>query len=341
MVWDVVRRNCLWVRGADAGTYLHSQLSNDIAALSPGESCQSFVLEPTGKINAVLRVTRLTRITPTDSEVSDDADLEPETYLLDTDATGDDFSQMVRRLERFKIRVKADFSVGEITTIVWRVIDVIDGSPLPQQSSPLTGELLQKMIDELEWPAPNASVPQDTNLGVMNRYVVVASWWADQRAFDVLVIPPVQDEQEPPNEQSTSVLMMKVVEGLRLASLDSRRAEIGEIEQLRVSSGWPAMGTEIRPGETIPAATGIVQRVASFTKGCYPGQELVERMDSRGSTAPQSLRVVSLDELGSLGPGDVITVNGADVGRVTSVAGGVALAYVSRSVELGVVVGRP
>ena len=49
------------------------------------------------------------------------------------------------------------------------------------------------------------------------------------------------------------------------------------------------MGAEIVPGETIPAVTGVTGVAVSFTKGCYPGQELVERMDSRGAEAPASL----------------------------------------------------
>jgi folate-binding Fe-S cluster repair protein YgfZ len=65
----------------------------------------------------------------------------------------------------------------------------------------------------------------------------------------------------------------------------------------------------------------------SFTKGCYPGQELVERMDSRGATAPFVLR--DIDDSG-YAPGDPYIVDGVEVGRVTSVAGGRALAYVRR-----------
>ena len=41
--------------------------------------------------------------------------------------------------------------------------------------------------------------------------------------------------------------------------------------------------SEIVPGETIPAETGVTDRAVNFKKGCYPGQELVERMDSRGA----------------------------------------------------------
>ena len=51
----------------------------------------------------------------------------------------------------------------------------------------------------------------------------------------------------------------------------------------RIEAGWPAMGAEIVPGETIPAETGVTDVAVDFRKGCYPGQELVERMDSRGA----------------------------------------------------------
>ena len=53
----------------------------------------------------------------------------------------------------------------------------------------------------------------------------------------------------------------------------------------RIEAGWPAMGAEIVPGETIPAETGVCRVAVDFKKGCYPGQELVERMDSRGADA--------------------------------------------------------
>ena len=62
----------------------------------------------------------------------------------------------------------------------------------------------------------------------------------------------------------------------------------------RVEAGWPAMGTEIVPGETIPAETGVTLLAVDFKKGCYPGQELVERMDSRGADAPRRLRILDV-----------------------------------------------
>ncbi|NQY56633.1 MAG: hypothetical protein HRT86_09150 [Ilumatobacteraceae bacterium] len=105
-------------------------------------------------------------------------------------------------------------------------------------------------------------------------------------------------------------------------------------ESRRVAAGWPRLGAEIVPGETIPAVTGILPLVVSFTKGCYPGQELVERMDSRGADAPRTLRV--FDDLGNVAPGDdILDGDGQVVGAVTSVAGGHALGYVKRGAEVG------
>ena len=57
----------------------------------------------------------------------------------------------------------------------------------------------------------------------------------------------------------------------------------------RVETRWPAMGHEIVPGETIPAETGVTGAAVSFTKGCYTGQELVERMDARQAAPPRRL----------------------------------------------------
>jgi tRNA-modifying protein YgfZ len=107
----------------------------------------------------------------------------------------------------------------------------------------------------------------------------------------------------------------------------------GDAEAERIRAAWPAMGAEIVPGETIPGELPHVVRLAvSFTKGCYPGQELVERMDSRGSTAPRLLRRVQLS--GAAAAGSTLVVGGQEVGRLTSVAGTAGLAVVRRSVDV-------
>lgn len=101
-----------------------------------------------------------------------------------------------------------------------------------------------------------------------------------------------------------------------------------EVEQARVAGGWPRHGAEIAVGSTLPAELGVADLAVSFTKGCYPGQELVERMDSRGASAPWRLIVVTIPAQ----VGDVVTAAGDEVGVVTSAAGDACIARVKRAV---------
>ena len=104
-----------------------------------------------------------------------------------------------------------------------------------------------------------------------------------------------------------------------------------------IEAGVPSMGAELDE-ETIPAAVGIVDHAVSFTKGCYTGQELVARIDARGSNTPTHLRglVIETEELPTIG--SPVVIDGEEVGRLTTVGrsptlGVVALAHVSRRVE--------
>src|SRR5205807_10235557 len=65
--------------------------------------------------------------------------------------------------------------------------------------------------------------------------------------------------------------------------------DLAALEAVRVEAGIPKMGSELTE-RTIPAETGLVERAVSFTKGCYTGQELVARIDARGSRVPRHLR---------------------------------------------------
>jgi folate-binding protein YgfZ len=55
----------------------------------------------------------------------------------------------------------------------------------------------------------------------------------------------------------------------------------GALEQLRILSGTPLYGTDIRDKD-LPQETNQT-RALHFSKGCYLGQEIVERIRSRGS----------------------------------------------------------
>ena len=121
-------------------------------------------------------------------------------------------------------------------------------------------------------------------------------------------------------------------------------------EACRIEAGVPRMGREL-DGRTIPAEAGLVERTVSFTKGCYTGQELVARLDSRGSRVARRLCAVVPGPGPGTGPGPepsalldarLTSLDGAkEVGRITSAAwcpavgGPAGLAFVHRSVEPG------
>ena len=108
----------------------------------------------------------------------------------------------------------------------------------------------------------------------------------------------------------------------------------------------PAMGAELTD-RTIPAEAGqaVIDASVSFTKGCYTGQELVARVDSRATTSPARCgRWSSPAPRRSPAVGAEVTDDGKVVGEVTSVAWSpvrnapIALALLARSVELPAIV---
>ena len=112
------------------------------------------------------------------------------------------------------------------------------------------------------------------------------------------------------------------------------------LEALRIECGVPANGAELTEA-TIPAEAGqwLIDASASFTKGCYTGQELVARIDSRGGNVPRPLRGLVVDGEPVV-PGATVWNGDAEVGTVTSAArsvvlGAIALAPLARSVEVG------
>jgi folate-binding protein YgfZ len=222
-----VPRDFVRVSGPDARTFLQGQLSQDVETLEPGRTRMSFLLQPSGKVDAYLRVSCIAN----------------EAFLLDVDTGWGD--AVVDRLERFKLRTKAEIArVGG-----WQCIAEVDEH----------GNLVEEIIDDID------------------------------------------------------------VEGVA--------GDLEAYEVLRIKAGIPAMGHEIDES-TIPASLGVVDAAVSFTKGCYTGQELVARIDSRGGTTPTKLVGVR----GKATVGDPVVIDGKEVGRITSAAGDVALALVRREV---------
>ena len=104
-----------------------------------------------------------------------------------------------------------------------------------------------------------------------------------------------------------------LTESLRAAG--STEASPESLTQLRILSGIPLYGTDIRDKE-LPQETGQT-RAMHFSKGCYLGQEIVERIHSRGNVHRAFTGFVLTGELPA--PGTALTLDDKSAGELTSV----------------------
>ena len=234
---DFVKRekDFLRVSGTEAESYLQGQLSQDIEGMSDGEARFTFLLQPSGKVDAWLRITRQTQ----------------NDYLLDVDKN---YGELVlARLKRFLLRT--DCRVEILNYFLYTEIG-------------------------------NSRNEND----FVDCIAIPYSWFGFEFTDYIF------------KSDSFS-------EGFTLID-DQVWTEV------RIKAGIPEMGKEIDTS-TIPASLGIADFSVSFTKGCYTGQELVARMDSRKGGTPY--RLVKISGISGITASQgVLLNNGEEIGTITS-----------------------
>lgn len=261
-------RRLVWVRGADAVSFLDGQISQDVAAMQPGTVARSFLLEPRGKIVALMWVLR------GESDVG---------LVVDAGRTAD----AVASLERFRFRVDATFDEPRPLVDLW-------------------GPDRERALERLD-------------LGGV-------TGWAEVSGRTVAHLP-----------SRVPVAVVAGVTGDDVTAAGAVLAGTIAATTARIEAGEPVSGVDIDE-TTIPQETGLVEEAVSFTKGCFLGQELVARIDSRGRVN-RHLRGLAVAENLIPPVGAVVEHDDAEVGRVTSVGESlrvgapIALALIRREVE--------
>jgi folate-binding protein YgfZ len=251
------------VHGPDATKFLQSLVSQDLDAVSDGETVRSLLLTPQGKLDVVFRATR----------VGDD-------WWLDTDVAYG--PRLAESLTRYKIRVKVEIDDRTSST---GMLSVIGAEPTVEN----------------------------------NAVRVLATTWVGVDGVDV--IGPVAD---------VSAVLDHLDPAIARWSAD-------RFEAFRIENGIPLLGVDIDE-KTIPQEAFLERDAVSFTKGCFLGQELVTRIDTRGHV---NRYVRRLSVSGSTVPprGAVVVVDAKEVGALTSAAAVpddgrvVALAMIRHEVE--------
>lgn len=103
----------------------------------------------------------------------------------------------------------------------------------------------------------------------------------------------------------------------RLVKAGAVAATEAEARTVRIEHGVPGYGEDIS-SMTLPQETGVANAL-HFSKGCYLGQEIVERIRSRGHVNKQltALRVEATEPVEA---GTKVTAAGVDAGEITSSA---------------------
>lgn len=92
-------------------------------------------------------------------------------------------------------------------------------------------------------------------------------------------------------------------------------ATASDARTLRIENGKPRYGEDIRES-SLPQETQQMQAV-SFTKGCYVGQEIVERIRAQGHVNKLLARL-EVESSDLLAPGAKLAADGSDAGEITS-----------------------
>ena len=101
----------------------------------------------------------------------------------------------------------------------------------------------------------------------------------------------------------------------RLESAGAQPASADDAHVVRMENGKPRYGVDIRE-TTLPQETRQMHAI-SFTKGCYLGQEIVERIRAQGHVN-KLLSRVELDAAEPPAPGTKLLAEAAQAGEITS-----------------------
>jgi folate-binding protein YgfZ len=150
--------------------------------------------------------------------------------------------------------------------------------------------------------------------------VIVRSHWTGEIGFDLIV----------PSSQAAAVSQALLRAG---EPLGLRRGGCAAADVLRLEAGIPRVGVDFDESNLV-LEVGL-ERGIHFRKGCYLGQEIVERASARGHV---NKRLVGLRIAAAGAPrrDDRILRSGSEIGRITSAAFSphlqkpIALGYVKR-----------
>jgi folate-binding protein YgfZ len=302
-VIDRSARGRIVVRGADRKTFLHALLTNDIAGLAPGSGCYAVLLTPQGRMVADMHV----------FEMGDVVLIDCVREVKDT---------LLQKFDAFIF--SEDVQLGDLSD-AWGCVGVY---------GPEAARVASRALE-----AGKDGAPAGIAGGIAGEIAALDTY--DNVRLDalgdVVVVARVDGWGLPGYLLFASTGLTAQIENAALAA-GAVLVEPGTAELLRIEAGEPAFLVDMTT-ETILPEAGIESRAVSFTKGCFPGQEVIVRIRDRGH-GRVAQRLVALGVSGTTVPsaGDRVWSDAKEVGHVTSAVmspgrgAPLALGYVRRDV---------
>jgi folate-binding protein YgfZ len=323
-VIDLSFRSRLCLVGADRARYLHGQVTNDVKKLRVGEGCYSAITTAKGKMESDLNIFAL----------ADELLLDFEPGLTE---------KILQRLGKFIVADDVQIvdaaphygllSVqGPKAAEVIGALGLIGGDALPRvqadrQVSPAIVKISDATLGEIylanhvrldssRW-GETPSSPDSSEIGSrgLSPHQKIAG-------FDLFV----------PNN-SLGAVADKLIAAAK--QIDGRACGWRAFETARIEAGIPRFGADM--DETnIPLECGIERRAIVYSKGCYIGQEVINRIHSVGHVNRELRGLRLAIDLKTLpARGDKLFHAGKEAGYVTSavkspVFGNIAFGYVRR-----------
>jgi len=316
-VLDFSFRSRVCLVGADSARFLHGQVTNDVKKLHAGEGCYAAITTAKGKMESDLNIFCLA-----------------EELLLDFEPglTG----KISQRLEKFIVAddvqiVDAAPHYGLLSVQGPRAADVVVALGLCGW-----GECPREpAIAEAHHGSPGVS-PHRLPTKPLDSVKISHATHGEIYLMNQPRLGTNGFDWFLPNHSLRAVADRLV---MAAKAVGGRACGWQAFETARVEAGIPRFGADM--DETnLPLECGIESRAVSYTKGCYIGQEVINRVHSVGHVNRELRGLRLADDLKSLpARGDKLFSAGKEVGFVTSAVkspklkANIALGYVRREIN--------
>jgi len=300
-------RAVLTIEGPDRLSWLNSITSQKLLGLSQGESSETLVLDPSGRIEHAVRLVE---------------DGERLWLVVDRDEAAGVLDFLGRM--RFMLRVE--------------IADVTDSFAVLGSTVPLISIRAPRESISASAGADSATTSPNGDSGTPHRTIVWHDPWSRVSAGGHQYA--TDDHDYSAWSWYETIVTREFAAGLaqRAASGLVGVAGVAAAEALRIAARRPRFATEVDE-RSIPHELDWLRSAVHLDKGCYRGQETIAKVHNLGHP-PRRLVLLHLDGSDAVlpGAGAEVALGDAVVGRVTSSAlhhelGPIALAVVKRTTD--------